>query len=186
MDLMKKSIFIVVLLFLTCAMPCFPSSHATKEVSGLPFIINNGQYGLYYGLIGKVSGLAGVDGSVTTSIFMDQNGGNGMSFLLSAPDASLRIGKAYGMAFDVSGSFGRTIKEDFYGIGNDTSNFEPSYFNRHYGKYNLAVSHAFNEDIIIEGDMFFANHRLYDIVERSGTPSLPKLNRASAIMRAPE
>jgi outer membrane protein assembly factor BamA len=163
---MKTIIVSLTLMIILFSVPGLAVS--SREVSGLPFAINNGQYGLYFGLIGKVSDLAGKKESLTASLYFDRRGGNGVNFIFSVPDAAYRVGKEYDLAFDLKGSFGRTIDERYYGLGNDTAGDEYSTFNSNFGKYTVALSRTLNSKIIVEGDVFFANHRLYDIDENDG------------------
>lgn len=168
---MRILVIAVIVAISVIIIPC--EAVISSEVSGLPFVVDNGQYGLYFGLIGKVSGLAGINDSFTTSLYLDMNGGNGANFIFSLPDDPYRVGKEYGSAFDLKGTFGRTIGERYHGLGNLTEGAKYSTFNSYLSKYSFCFSRTINKEVVIESDLFFSRHALYDIDENNGIMVTP-------------
>jgi outer membrane protein assembly factor BamA len=116
-------------------------------------------------LIGKASNTFGRQESLTLSAYLVANGGKGANFMFSLPDDNYRYGKEYGFAFDLAGAMGLNIDERYYGLGSELPGTKYSTFNNDHSKVTLQFSRTLKKELIIEGDVFFANNRFSNIVE---------------------
>jgi outer membrane protein assembly factor BamA len=150
-----------ILLFISADALAF--SITSTEVNGIPYIISNSTYGIYYGLIGKENNALGQMESLTLSTYLMGDGGNGATFIFSLPDGNYRKGKEYGFAFDLSGAIGLNINERYYGLGSYSNGDKYSTFNNDHSKLIFQFSRTLQKEILVEGDVFFASNKFSNI-----------------------
>ena len=159
----KLLVFILIALFLPVTPSFAFGVGPTGEVNGLPYVIYNSTYGLYYGVIGKAKNIFDKQESLTLAAWMISNGGTGASFVFALPDDDFRQGKEYDLAFDLSGAVGRTVSERYFGLGSNSPGDDYTTFNNKHSKLTFEFSHTLNTNLIVEGDLFFANNEFSNI-----------------------
>lgn len=134
-------------------------------VNGVPYVIYNSTYGLYYGVIGKAKDLLEKEESLSLSAYLISNGGNGAYFALSLPDEDYRHGKMFPLGFDLTGAIGKTISERYYGLGSGTAGTGYTTLDNVHNKFTFQFTKPISAKLAGEADYFIANNQFSNIVQ---------------------
>ena len=154
---MKKLIILAIIFFL--AAPAFALKVGPSGVvNGVPYLIYNSTYGLYYGAIGKAKNLMDKEESVTLSAFLISNGGSGANFVASLPDDDSRHGRLYPLGFDLSGAMWKTREERYYGLGSLTPEKGYTVLDNVHNKFTFQFTKPITPRFLGEADIFVAGN----------------------------
>ena len=155
-----------------------------KELEGFPIVSYDTDTGFGYGLKGFLLNELGASESFDVTAFNSTKGERWYRFVVSVPDFEMRQGKIYPLSFDLTVDYDKYLKNNFYGVGNTSSqsNFET------YTKEPLDVlgvlSRGFTREFVAQVGLKYRTVRNYEY-EPSGVfaRSLPAVNlgRSSAL-----
>jgi len=174
---MKKSLIFFLLLYFAASSFAF-NLGPTGEINGLPYIIYNSTNGLYYGVIGKGQNFFDKQESLSVSAYLISNGGNGVYFDFALPDENSRHGKAYGLAFDLTGAIGKAVSERYYGLGSGTPGTGYTTLDNTHNKLNFQFSKSISRLLVGEVGLFLASNHYSNIVQ--GVNPITKAMQATA------
>jgi outer membrane protein assembly factor BamA len=164
MERLKRGWCLLLLIMLAAPAGAFKVGQA-GTVNGVPYVIYNSTYGLYYGVIGKAKNLLGREESLALSAFLISNGGSGANFVLALPDDDYRHGKMFPLGFDLAGVLGRTVAERYYGLGSGTPGSGYTTLDNVHNKLTFQFTRPFSARLLGEADLFVASNQFSNIVQ---------------------
>ena len=159
----RKPTIALALLFLAGSLPAtgFPSgneadSSASREqpiIEPFPILSYDTDAGFGYGVKVVFRNQLGFRESFDLTLFNSTKGERWYRLVASLPDAEMRQGTSYPIAFDLAVDYDKWINNSFFGVGNDASFDQREIYTKEPLDLSLTVSRGFSPEVIAGADL---------------------------------
>ena len=159
-----------------------------KTIEPFPIISYDTDIGFGYGAKAFFLNQLDLNESFDLTFFNSTKGERWYRFVLSIPDFELRQGKIYPLAFDFIVDYDKYIKNNFFGVGNNSSFSNREYYTKEPLEMNLGFSRGFTNNFVGQIGMRYKYARNFNIADTSAIWELPsklstsKVNFTSAFI----
>ncbi len=112
--------------------------------SALPIVMYDTDTGFGYGLKGFVFNLFKANESLDLILFNSTGGERWYKLEMSLPDKELRLGKKFGLAWDLKLDYDKWIKASFYGLGADSQLSDEENYTKELFDVSIIASHPYS------------------------------------------
>lgn len=155
-----------------------------KKLEGLPILSYDTDTGLGYGVKGFFLNYLRMNESFDMIAFNSSKGERWYRLVFSIPDFELRQGKVYPLSFDLTVDYDKYLKNNFYGIGNRSSEADRETYSKEPIEILGMLSRGFTREIVAQVGLKYRTVRNSGYEQSSlFTRSLPAINqgRSSAM-----
>jgi endonuclease/exonuclease/phosphatase family metal-dependent hydrolase len=123
---------------------------AEKELEGLPILSYDTDTGLGYGVKGFLLNYLGAKESFDVIAFNSSKGERWYRMVFSVPDFELRQGKVYPMSFDLTVDYDKYLKNNFYGVGNQSHEADRETYTKEAIEILGVLSRGFTREFVVQ------------------------------------
>lgn len=159
-----------------------------KTFEPFPIISYDTDVGFGYGAKAFLLNQLNLSGSFDITFFNSTKGERWYRFVFSVPDFEFRQGKTYPLAFDFIVDYDKYIKNNFFGIGNNSKFQNREYYTKEPLEINLNFSRGFSNSFVAQIGLKYKYIRNFNFADSSSIRYLSsklsssKVNYASAVL----
>ena len=121
-----------------------------KELEGLPILSYDTDTGLGYGVKGFLLNYLGAKESFDVIAFNSSKGERWYRMVFSIPDFELRQGRVYPLSFDLIVDYDKYLKNNFYGIGNQSHELDREIYSKEPVEILGVLSRGFTREFVVQ------------------------------------
>jgi endonuclease/exonuclease/phosphatase family metal-dependent hydrolase len=151
-----------------------------KVLEPLPILMYDTDIGFGYGAKVFFLNQFGRNESFDLTLFNSTKGERWYRFVFSAPDAELRQGKVYPLAFDLIVDYDKYLNNNYFGIGNGSSRENREYYSREPFDVSILLSSGFTTNVVGQARLRYNSIRNFNFENDSRLKELhPALNAST-------
>ncbi|MCX6142778.1 MAG: BamA/TamA family outer membrane protein [Ignavibacteriales bacterium] len=154
---------------------------AEKELEGLPILSYDTDTGLGYGVKGFLLNYLGAEESFDVIAFNSSKGERWYRMVFSVPDLELRQGKVYPLSFDLTVDYDKYLKNNFYGVGNQSHEADRETYSKEPVEILGVLSRGFTREFVAQLGLKYRTVRNFGYEQSSlFARSLSSINKGTS------
>ncbi len=152
-----------------------------KTIEPFPIVSYDTDVGFGYGAKAFFLNQLNLSESFDLTVFNSTKGERWYRLVFSIPDFEYRQGKTYPLAFDLIVDYDKYIKNNFYGVGSNSSYSNLEYYTKEPFEVNMILSRGFRNNLVGQIGLKFKYIRNFNISDTSAIRELPSLLSSSKV-----